>query len=163
MAKIITLNTGRTKSGEVFTDEVINVTATVGVGGVNLQQDVIVVQALLRFALEDVGGFQDVQIPEPTGGDVRTTAEIIKKFQRYYNRTKRDPISIDGRIDPIQGKTPFAYGTNKLWTLYALHQRAIETSLLSGKGDPIKAICRRWSAVKAVLENSVGSLDLALE
>lgn len=158
MAKIITLKTGKD-----MTDEVINVTATVGVGGVNLQQDVIVVQALLKYALESVWDFKDVKIPEPTGGDVRTTAEIIKKFQRYYNRTKRDPVSIDGRIDPIQSKTPFAYGTNKLWTLYALHQRAIETSLLSGTGDPIKAICRRWSAVKAVFENSIGSLGLALE
>lgn len=163
MAKIITLNTGRTKEGEVITDEVINITATVGVGGVNLEQDVIVVQALLRYALESVGDFQEVNIPEPTGGDVRTTAAIIKKFQRYQNRTERRPVSIDGCIDPIQGKTPFAYGTNKLWTLYALHQRAMETSLLSGNPNPIDAICRRWSAVKTVLENSVGSLGLALE
>lgn len=158
MAKIITL-----QPREDMTDDVINVTATVGVGGVNLQQDVIVVQALLRYALESIPDFQDVKIPEPTGGDVRTTAEIIKKFQRYYNRTGRKPVSIDGRIDPIQGKTEYAYGTNKLWTLYALHTKAIEVSLLSGKGDPIKAICQRWSAVKAVLENSVGSLGLALE
>lgn len=162
MAKIITLNAGRTKEGEVITDDVINVTATVGVGGVNLQQDVIVVQALLRYALESIPDFHN-KIPEPTGGDIRTTAEIIKKFQRYHNRTESNPISIDGRIDPIQSKTRFAYGTNKFWTLYALHTKAMETSLLSGKGDPIKAICNRWSAVEAVLQNSVGSLGLALE
>lgn len=157
MAKIITL-----KTGAEITDEVINITATVGVGGVNLQQDVIVVQALLRYALESVWDFKDVKIPEPTGGDIRTTTEIIKKFQRYNNRTTKQPVPIDGRIDPIRdGKN--AYGTNKFWTLYALHSKAMEVSLLSGNPHPIEAICRRWSAVKAVLENSVGSLGLALE
>lgn len=157
MAKIITL-----KTGAEITDEVINITATVGANGVNLQQDVIVVQALLKYALESVWDFREVNFPEPTGGDIRTTTEIIKKFQRYNNRRTLQPVPIDGRIDPIkEGK--YAYGTNKLWTLYALHSKALEISLFSGNPHPIKAICRRWSAVKAVLENSVGSLGLALE
>ena len=143
-------------------EEIINIAATVGANGVNLKQDVIVVQALLKYTLEGIPDFRDVKFPEPTGTDVRTTTEIIKKFQRYFNRTNRQQVSIDGRIDPIKGGSPHAYGTTRLWTLYALHSKAREISLLSGNPPPIEAICRRWSAVSAVLGNSVGSLGLVL-
>lgn len=143
-------------------NEIINISASVGAGGVNLQQDVIVVQALLKHALEPVWDFREVKFPEPTGGDIRTTTEIIKKFQRYNNRKTNQPVPIDGRIDPIKDGR-YAYGTNKFWTLYALQSKALEISLFSGNSHPIEAICRRWSAVKAALENSVGSLGLALE
>ena len=156
MAKIINI-----EMSPGLTDEVINVAATVGANGVNLQEDVIVVQALLKYTLERLSDFSDVKFPEPTGGDIRTTTQIIKKFQRYNNRGEKQTVSIDGRIDPIKGI--YAHGTNKYWTLYALHSKAREISLLSGSAPPVEAICRRWSAVKAALVNGVGSLGLALE
>lgn len=156
MAKIINI-----EMSPGITEEVINIAATVGANGVNLQEDVIVVQALLKHTLEWLSDFSEVKFPEPTGGDIKTTTQIIKKFQRYNNRAEKQAVSIDGRIDPITGI--YAHGTNKYWTLYALHSKAREASLLSGSGPPIEAICRRWSSVKAALENSVGSLGLALE
>jgi hypothetical protein len=146
---------------ELQTD-IINVSAAVGANGVNYKDDVIVVQALLKYSLERHPKFKDVELPEPTGAFIGATARLIKKYQRYQTRDGQD-VAIDGRIDPIKGGV-FAYGTKKWWTLYALNVEAIRPTILEGHTSPIKAICDRWSIVKTILEkNGVGSLNLALE
>jgi hypothetical protein len=145
------------------TEAIINITASVGANGVNRKEDVIVVQALLKYALKPRPYFHGVQFPEPTGANIKATAEIIKKFQRYNNKTEPVKIPIDGRIDPLSGGK-YMPGKRKYWTIYALQYEAMEVALLSGDGDAIEAICRKWSVVERILkENGVGSLGLALE
>ena len=132
--------------------EFINLGASVGLNGVNRKEDVMVVQALLKCALESHPHFKDVKFPEPNGSLTRDLIEIIKKYQRFNNRNDPIKIPVDGRIDPLQNGL-YVPGKRRFWTILALNARALETSLLSGGGDPIKAICRRWSAVGAILNN----------
>ncbi|MEZ5426461.1 MAG: hypothetical protein R2747_09360 [Pyrinomonadaceae bacterium] len=143
-------------------DRMINVSATVGANGVNHQDDVIAVQALLKYALQWRNDFKGEEFPEPSGAFIKATAHLIKKYQRHMNR-KSHNMSIDGRIDPAKSGI-YAYGTKKIWTIYALHVDSIETALLSGHKTPIDGICKRWPFMEAILEKQgVGSLNLALE
>lgn len=161
MAKIETINYNPNNAGD--TAEIINVSATVGTNGVNNQDDVIVVQALLKYALEERVDFRDVTFPEPSGTYSRATALIIKKFQRYNNRSFGKKVSIDGRIDPAKGGA-FAFGTRKHWTIYSLHVEALGIALISGDISPIEGICRRWPFIRKILNpHGVGTLGLELE
>ena len=142
--------------------EIINVSAAVGANGVNNNEDVIVVQALLKYALERDPYFQNEEFPEPCGAFLKTTAKLIKKYQRYQSRNGQN-VPIDGRIDPLKGGM-YAYGSNKWWTIYALNIEAMKPALLSGHKSPIEGICNRWSFIRSILnKNGIGSLNLALE
>ena len=148
MAKIETFTENPSVPDEAI--QFINIGASVGLNGVNQKDDVMVVQALLKCALESHPHFKNVNFPEPNGLMTRDLIEIIKKYQRFNNR--KDPIKmpVDGRIDPMRNGV-YVPGKRKFWTIFALNTRALETSLLSGTGDPIKAIPRRWSTVGAIL------------
>ena len=139
--------------------EFINIRASVGLNGVNRKEDVTVVQALFKCALDSHPHFKDVKFPEPNGSMTREMIEIIKKYQRFNNRKDPIKIPVDGRIDPLQNGL-YVPGKRRFWTILALNSRALETSLLNGSGDPIKAISRRWSAVGAIL-NSDDTLGLS--
>lgn len=142
--------------------EIINVSASVGANGVNNHEDVIVVQALLKYALERNPDFRNSDFPEPSGAFIKTTAQLIKKYQRHQSRNGQK-VPIDGRIDPVRGGI-FAYGSNKWWTIYALNVEAFEPALLYGDKSPIEGICKRWAFIKPILnKNGAGSLDLSLE
>ena len=141
--------------------EIINVSATVGANGVNNQEDIIVVQALLKFALEPRPEFREVNFPEPCGAFLKTTTQIIKKYQRHQSR-EGTRVPIDGRIDPLKGGI-YAFGSKKMWTIYTLNIDALETALIGGYGDPIGAICKRWPFIRGILNKSgVGTLGLEL-
>jgi hypothetical protein len=166
MAKIETVGykPGNPTHAEYQT-KIINVSASVGISSVNQLKDVMVVQALLKYALEKRIDFRGEEFPEPCGVFIKTTAQLIKKYQRWVNRSRRVPVSIDGRINPVKGGA-YAFGKNKLWTIYALNVDAMERALLEGEagGDYIEAICQRWAFLRPVLNKSgTGSLDLALE
>ncbi|HEY0049956.1 MAG TPA: hypothetical protein VGB68_11750, partial [Pyrinomonadaceae bacterium] len=62
--------------------QVINVSASVGKNAVNLKDDVIVVQALLKYVFETGDFFKGVVLPEPTGTMDKTTAWVIKRYQQ---------------------------------------------------------------------------------
>ena len=161
MAKIETV--GYNPPNPDDTIEIINVSASVGTNGVNSSEDVIVVQALLKYALEKRIDFRDAEFPEPCGAFIKTTARLIKKYQRYNDRRGNVRVAIDGRIDPVKGSA-FANGTKKYWTIYSLNMEALETALLSGHKSLIEGICRRWSFLRGILnKNGVGTLGLELE
>ena len=161
MAKIETV--GFNLNNPQDTAEIINVSASVGVNGVNNSEDVIVVQALLKYALEQRIDFRGAEFPEPSGAFIKTTSQLIKKYQRYNNREGNIRVSIDGRIDPVKGNA-FANGTKKHWTIYSLNADAMEVALLSGHKSPIEGICKRWSFIRGILnKNGVGTLGLELE
>jgi hypothetical protein len=60
--------------------EFINLGASVGLNGVNRKEDVMVVQALLKCALESHPHFKDVKFPEPNGSLTRDLIKIIKNI-----------------------------------------------------------------------------------
>lgn len=143
--------------------KIINVSASVGANGVNNSEDVIVVQALLKYALGERREYWDAEFPEPSGAFIDSTARLIKKFQRHNNRAQNVRVAIDGRIDPVKGGA-YAQGTKKHWTIYSLNVSALEIALLNGHNSAIEGICKRWSFIQGILsKNGVGSLGLELE
>lgn len=149
--------------GPYNTTDIINVSASVGVNGVNRSEDIIIVQALLKYGLEGRTEFRDAEFPEPSGAFVKTTAKLIKKYQRFNNRSEGVRVSIDGRIDPLTGSV-FAYGKKKHWTIYSLNVHAEEMSLVYYNTPLIEGICKRWPFIGEMLnKNGVGTLGLPLE
>jgi hypothetical protein len=160
MAKIDSIAFNRHNSSDKT--DIINVSSSVGVRGVNHTDDVIVVQALLKYALEHKRDFRNEEFPEPCGAFLKTTSQLIKKYQRYHNRNG-SLVSIDGRIDPAEGSA-YAKGSRKFWTIYALNIDAVEAAFLSGRKSAIDGVCSRWPFIKKILnKNGVGTLNLELE
>ena len=145
--------------------EFLNVTAAVGANGVNLKDDVVVVQALLHYALRKRGGFRGLKFPVVSGGMDNGTTEMIRRFQNYIKKSPwhRFKVATDGRIDPAKGEG--VTGKKRRWTILELNYMALEMWLLdsASNGGFINDISVRDPIVGEVLANSVGSLGLSLE
>jgi hypothetical protein len=141
----------------------INVTAAVGENGVNSKDDVMVVQAMLKYALEEKVAFRGFKFPEPTGTMDRATAVLIKEYQRYLRKKCNARVSVDGVISRAVGEKPF--GSSGLWTILYLNSDVLEMRLLSGgEGNEFEVLCRKFPQLYAVLEDlPVGTLNLGLE
>ena len=143
--------------------EIINLTASVGENSVNLKDDVMVVQAMLKYSLRENPAFSNFKLPEPTGAMNDQTKVLIKEYQRFMNRKRKGGISVDGVIDRAVGERPF--GRRGEWTIFCLNSQVLEARLLSGgEGNEFEDLCRRFPQLYAVLDNlPVGSLRLSLE
>jgi hypothetical protein len=143
----------------------INVSASVGAGGANSKDDVIVVQAMLKYALEARSFFLGEKFPEPTGTMDVATIDLIRKYQRYLRRKLKVPVSVDGRIDPANGST--AFGKNGKWTIQMLNADVMEMWLIvhGGEGNHLEDLCRRFPLVASAIGGEVpaGTLSLRLE
>ena len=141
----------------------INVTASVGETGVNSKDDVMVVQAMLKYGLEEKVQFRHFKFPAPTGTFDRETAALIKEYQRYMRRKYKVRISVDGVVSRAVGEKPF--GSNGLWTILYLNSEILEMRILrGGEGNEFEALCRTFPQLYAALENlPVGTLNLSLE
>jgi hypothetical protein len=143
----------------------INVSASVGMGGVNSKDDVLVVQAMLKYALEARSYFLGEKFPEPTGTMDPSTMALIRKYQGYLRRKLRVPISVDGRIDPAKGGS--AFGKKGKWTIQMLNADVMEMWLIAygGEGNHLEDLCRRYPQVSKALGGDVpvGTLSLRLE
>ena len=144
----------------------INVSQSVGKGGVNRHDDVMVVQALLKYGLEDKYHFRKDNFPAPNGIMDKNTLRLIRKFQRYLRKIRKVKVAIDGRIDPSKG----LYVRNRkklIWTISHLNCEAVEMKLIYNKGrgtDYIQAVRSLYPQVDAILAgNAVGTLNLGLE
>lgn len=144
----------------------INVDASVGKGGVNAKDNELVVQALLKHALEPMDYFRNDRFSEPTGVMDANTMRLIEKFQRYARRRVKTRLSVDGRIDPAKGMT--AFGTKGRWAIRSLNTEAASADLMfynnDGSSTLVESICRKYPQVAKVLgEIPVGALGLPLE
>lgn len=141
----------------------INLTASVGEKGVNFKDDVMVVQAMLKYALEERPFFRTFKFPEPTGTMDLTTAKIIKEYQRFLRRKDKVGVSVDGVIDRAIGEK--AFGKKGHWTILCLNAHVLEMRLLKGgTGNHFEDLCRRFPQLHPVLEDiPVGTLNLSLE
>jgi hypothetical protein len=143
--------------------ELINVTASVGENGVNLKDDVMVVQAMLKYALEEHPSYRNFKFPEPTGAINDETKALIKEYQRFLRRKENIGVLVDGVIDRAVGEKPF--GRRGQWTILCLNTDVLVRRLLNGgEGNEIQDLCRKYPQLHSVLDNvPVGSLNLSLE
>jgi hypothetical protein len=144
--------------------EQINVSASVGAKGVNNRDDVIAIQALLRYALSGRNAFRGVKMPEITGSCDVDTIMAIRKYQEYLRRRNNIRVSIDGRIDPA--KETSAFGKKGLWTMLMLNTEAMETWILNGgaNGNYINDMFLQYPQLKSAIGAvPVGTLGLTLE
>ncbi|MCO6511696.1 MAG: hypothetical protein J5I65_12980 [Aridibacter famidurans] len=143
----------------------INLTASVGENGVNNRDDVLVVQAMLKYGLEGRTYFKGDRFPEPNGTIDPATMHLIRKYQQYLRRRQGLAISVDGRVDPAKGES--AFGRKGQWTIQALNGDVHEWYLLFGEtGDNyIHSLCMTYPQVIQAVGGDipVGSLGLTLE
>lgn len=143
----------------------INVSASVGKDGANVREDVAVIQAMLKYALEWREYFKGDRFPEPTGMVNADTLYLIEKYQRYLRHKSGMKISVDGRIDPARGER--AFGSNGQWTIQALNGEVLERFVvLATPGDNyIHALSLQYPQVRRALGGNVpvGTLSLTLE
>lgn len=144
----------------------INVSASVGKGGINNSSDVLAIQVLLKSAFESIHRFRSENVPIPTGIMDANTIRLIKRYQRHMQRTGNSRAVIDGRIDPSRGGSPLVPGKTVMWTISSLNANARESHLLSNRleANYMIALCVRFPRLKLVLgEIPVGELGLTLE
>ena len=145
--------------------EFLNVAASVGANGVNLRDDVVIVQALLHYSLRKRGGFRGLKFPVVSGAMDGGTTDMIRRFQHFIKKSPwhRTKVATDGRIDPAKGEE--VAGKKRRWTILELNYMALEMWLLdsSANGGFINDMSVRYPIVGEVLSNSVGSLGLSLE
>jgi hypothetical protein len=143
--------------------QMINLTASVGEKGVNLKDDVMVVQAMLRYAVRDNPIFQNHKMPAVTGAINNETKILIRDFQRFLKRIDKQDVAVDGLINRAVGEKP--YGKRGQWTILCLNDHVGKARLLSGgEGNEYEDLCRRFPQLHAVLDGiPVGSLGLSLE
>lgn len=141
----------------------VNVSASVGRNGVNNESDVIAVQGLMKYALEDTLEWRGIKFPEPSGVMDSTMRAIIKRYQRHLKRHVKN-TTVDGRIDPAKGL--FTNGGKTMWTIMALNTDAINTWVLGKRigVNHVHAIGTLYPAFKAAIgDKGVGTLNLPLD
>ena len=149
------------KIEEFFGTGQVNLTASVGRRGVNAKSDVLVIQALMKYALSERKAWQGTRFPEPSGAMDGNTLALIKRYQQAARRQSRNTVAVDGRIDPAKGERP--HGSRGLWTILRLNSDAIETWILNGAKNAsyINDIAMRLPAFRhAVGDDPCGRSDL---
>lgn len=126
-------------------DEIINVGAVVGTSGSNLKDDVLVVQALLKYLAEgSTARWTSQVIPDPDGNLDSATRQAIYDFQAYVRRNSAPYywVSLDGRIGPYKPDVQLLY--KQEWTIIALNNYCGVIAAARIEGDHVNAICRKW-------------------
>ena len=141
----------------------VNLSAAVGAKGVNSKDDVIAVQALLKYAMSGRPAWKGINFPEPTGTLDQMTISLIRKYQAFARRRSNGGVSVDGRIDPAKGER--AFGKRGMWTILMLNGDAMESWLLKGgkNSSYLRDIGARYPAFQAAIGDGVGTLGLELE
>jgi hypothetical protein len=107
----------------------VHISNSVGTGGANLKDDVIVVQAMLKYALRENSYFRGSIFTEPDGVIASDTEAVIKLYQHYLRKIRGIRVSADGRIDPTKDRP--AYGKCGIWTMQQLSGDAFERWLIN--------------------------------
>lgn len=108
-------------------EEIINVNAKVGKGGMNNSNDVVVVQSLIayyrKFAKLDYAAFVAPQ-SRPDGICTSTLVELIAHYQGHINADvfSNEPnfLVVDGVASRARGKA--SWTTGKIWTIVSLNR-----------------------------------------
>ena len=121
------------------TESCVNVSATVGNGGRNLREDILLIQALINYIADGLGrdvlGLEpEYDMPEINGEMDSATYSAIGQFQ-VRNLQYLMMKTFDGRIHPASYKNRkiTLIGKPKM-TITLLHTYASDASMMSGKG-----------------------------
>lgn len=136
-------------------DEIINVGDKVGVNGVNAKNDVLVVQAMLKYLTRFSKKWCKVTLPEPNGSLDKNTRQAIFDYQEFVRTRSVNPkdyrwVAKDGAISPYKDGVKLL--NKQEWTIIAMNNDCgmLSAALSDGK-DHVDAICRRWSTVATAL------------
>jgi hypothetical protein len=129
-----------------------NISETVGIDGVNLPDDVYLVQALLReLYLNSMRSSPLAIAPIPTGVFNNATAQAIEMYKQVTNKmSKKYPLhknpfgALEGvsklyykkHINPIQGSI-FAFGTNHRWAIAQMQEDLFTGLALNNNFDGV--------------------------
>lgn len=110
--------------------EYLNVSHTVGRGGVNHPDDVIVVQAMLKLIRDNhLKGIRVADRPAPTGTLTKDTLKLIRTFQSAQEEVTGFKTYESGSIQKaVGGRT--AHGTKRFWTIISLNYALMDAMLL---------------------------------
>lgn len=110
--------------------EYLNVSHTVGRGGVNHPDDVIVVQAMLKLITDiHLKGVRVADRPVPTGALTKDTLRLIKTFQSTQEKLTGFKTFETGSIRKAVGGRA-AHGTKRLWTIISLNYALMDAMLV---------------------------------
>lgn len=144
---------------------ILNLSSSVGEGCINYKDDVMVVQAFLKYVLELTDLLPNFRLAEPNGTYTPYLGRLIRAYQRldkrYYTTTKR--LAADGIVSPANGEN--VPGTTKPWTIWLLNDEARYRYLSEGatRRGYINDLLDRFPVLIAVMQRSVGTLGLSLE
>ena len=143
----------------------INVSNSVGQGGTNYHDDILVVQALLNYVCKGRAYFANYPMPKVDGQMSPETIACIKRFQQFIRYRLKNKVSIDGRIDRATGIRN-AFGKDGSWTIRQLNCEAMVVWLLNDRGSAnwmIDFVSRYPKAGQYLTQIPVGTLNLTLE
>jgi hypothetical protein len=111
-------------------DAGVNISQIVGFNGVNLEEDVMLIQTLFNYIDKiQLSWNLDIKIPGITGKVDDDTLKVITAFQmRHSGRI----LSFDIRIHPGNYKNRKIDGAGKLMCITLLHLLALEKFLIKG-------------------------------
>lgn len=137
----------------------LNIDAKVGIDGVNIPNDVYLVQALLFEVLTNRFSESRVNPPFPTGTFNSATSEAMAEYKRLKNEiAKKYPVGnpkvyFENHIDPIQGSI-FAFGTNVPWAMVKLQSDILDMlvikNLIDSYNSPIEYLFEKHPRLKTI-------------
>ena len=134
-------------------DDIINLDTKVGVKGMNAPNDVVVVQAMLKYLTQFTKKWTRATIPEPNGHLDTNTRQAIFDFQDHVRSTVGNPyewVTRDGSISPYNSNIGLM--RKQTWTIIKMNEECAMLSAAKRDGtDHIDALCRRWPQIASVL------------
>ncbi len=146
-----------------FGEDFFNVDLAVGHQPANnYTNDIIIVQALLKYINEGAKWFPDSKLPVPNG-TLGNLGQIVWEYQgrvRKLSRVNGYWIAQDGRVSPTKGgKHSFPGGGR--YTIMQLNGHAAMVAIALGHTHYyIEEIFNRWKVVRYALSSSTRPLPL---
>jgi hypothetical protein len=116
----------------------LNIDGTVGINGVNMRDDVSLIQALLYEVLTKRFIGRGAKTPGiPTGVFSQETMQSLNDYKKIKNDAHKkyalgnEKIYYEKHIDPIKGSI-FAFKTNQPWALVQLQGDLLDHLIMSG-------------------------------
>lgn len=126
-------------------EKIINVDKVVGFNGLNAPNDVMAVQALLKYFSRSPQKWTSQTLPEPTNGIIDLpTRQAIFDYQAFVRKVKNQMywVAKDGRIGPF--KSGVQLMSKQRWTIISLNDDCAMLSTGLREGDHVDAICSMW-------------------
>lgn len=132
----------------------LNVSASVGNGGINLSGDVLLVQAFFCEVLPYLYGVPGEKIPYPSGTYDRNTAYLILKYQEMSSLSRKVKIWKDGLINKAVG--PTVPGKKRVWTITYLNEDLYYIHTTRGyEGDYVSWLIGKYSELSYYAANQI--------